>query len=119
MQDHFAIRDKTGTVRLSGREVLIVGWLVCLGKREFPVDPHRDPRAEKSGAETVEQSIPTGVEIPQQTRFHSIESPRKAALSNLHTHEVTGSSPAVSTIKLHPKRCRCEKPGGSEPHPIC
>ena len=69
MQDRFANRDKTGTARLSGREVLIVGWLVCLGKREFPVDPHRDPRAEKSGAETAEQSIPTGVEIPQQTSF--------------------------------------------------
>ena len=80
-----------------------MGWLVCLGKREFPVDPHRDPRAEKSGAETVEQSIPTGVEIPQQTRFHSIESPRKAALSNLHTHEATGSSPVVST-KNHRNR---------------
>ena len=47
----------------------MLGWLVCLGKREFPVDPRRDPRAEKSGAETVEQSIPTGVEIPQQTSF--------------------------------------------------
>ena len=69
MQDRFANRDKTGTARLSGREVLVVGWLVCLGKREFPVDPHRDPRAEKNGAETVEQSIPTGVEIPQQTSF--------------------------------------------------
>ena len=69
MQGYFTNRDKTVTAGLSGREVLIVGWLVCLGKREFPVDPHRDPRAEKSGAETVEQSIPTGVEIPQQTSF--------------------------------------------------
>ena len=69
MQGYFTNRDKTGTAGLSGREVLIVGWLVCLGKREFPVDPHRDPRAEKNGAETVEQSIPTGVEIPQQTSF--------------------------------------------------
>ena len=68
MQDRFAIRDKTGTVRLSGREVLMLGWLVCLGERESPVDPHRDPRAEKSGAETVEQSIPTGVEILRQNR---------------------------------------------------
>ena len=49
MQGYFTNRDKTGTAGLSGREVLIVGWLVCLGKREFPVDPHRDPRAEKSG----------------------------------------------------------------------
>ena len=69
MQDRFAIRDKTGTVRLSGREVLIVGWLVCLGKRESHVDPHRDPRAEKSGAETTEKSVSTGDEIPRQTRF--------------------------------------------------
>ena len=69
MQDRFANRDKTGTVGLSGREVLIVGWRVCLGKREFPVDPHRDPRAEKSGAETMGQSAPAGVEIPQQTSF--------------------------------------------------
>ena len=49
MQGYFTNRDKTGTVGLSGREVLIVGWLVCLGKREFPVDPHRDPRTEKPG----------------------------------------------------------------------
>ena len=49
MQGYFTNRDKTGTVGLSGREVLIVGWLVCLGKREFPVDPHRDPRTEKMG----------------------------------------------------------------------
>ena len=28
----------------------------------------------------------------------------------LHTQEVDGSSPPVSTIKLHQKRCRCEKP---------
>ena len=69
MQDRFAIRDKTGTVRLSGRKVLIVGWLVCLGKREFPVDPHRDPRAEKSGAETMGQSAPAGEEILRQIRF--------------------------------------------------
>ena len=27
----------------------MVGWLVYLGKREFPVDPRRDPRTEKPG----------------------------------------------------------------------
>ncbi len=38
MQDHFANRDKTGTVSLLGREVLMLGWLVCLGERKSPVD---------------------------------------------------------------------------------
>ena len=28
----------------------------------------------------------------------------------LDVHGVTGSSPVLSTIKLHQKRCRCEKP---------
>ena len=28
----------------------------------------------------------------------------------LGVHGVTGSSPVLSTIKLHQKRCRCEKP---------
>ena len=69
MQDYFTNRDKTGTARLSGREVLIVGWLVCLGKREFPVDPRRDPRTEKSGAETTEKSVSTGDGILRHTRF--------------------------------------------------
>ena len=58
MQDRFANRDKTGTDRLSGREVLIVGWLVCLGKREFPVDPHRDPRTEKPGRKQWNRAYP-------------------------------------------------------------
>ena len=31
--------------------------------------------------------------------LYSSEIPRKAALSNLHTHEATGSSPVVSTKK--------------------
>ena len=48
MQGHFANRDKTGTVRLSGWEVML-GWLVCLGERKSPVDPRRDPRTEKTG----------------------------------------------------------------------
>ena len=48
MQGHFANRDKTGTVRLSGREVML-GWLVCLGERKSPVDPRCDPRTEKTG----------------------------------------------------------------------
>ena len=48
MQGHFANRDKTGTARLSGREVML-GWLVCLGERKSPVDPRRDPRTEKTG----------------------------------------------------------------------
>ncbi len=47
----------------------MVGWLVYLGKREFPVDPRRDPRTEKSGAETTEQSVSAGEEIMRQTRF--------------------------------------------------
>ena len=34
---------------------------------------------------------------PAANQFYSIESPRKASLSNLHTHEATGSSPVVST----------------------
>ena len=48
MQGHFANRDKTGTARLLGREVML-GWLVCLGERKSPVDPRRDPRTEKPG----------------------------------------------------------------------
>ena len=40
---------------------------------------------------------------PTANQFHSIESPRKAALSNLHTHEATGSSPVVS-VKNHRNR---------------
>lgn len=48
MQGHFANRDKTGTARLLGREVML-GWLVCLGERKSPVDPRRDPRTEKTG----------------------------------------------------------------------
>ena len=35
--------------------------------------------------------------------LYSSESPRKASLSNLHTHEATGSSPVVST-KNHRNR---------------
>ena len=45
MQGHFANRDKTGTARLSGRKVLILGWLACLGEQGFPFDP----RTEKTG----------------------------------------------------------------------
>ena len=40
---------------------------------------------------------------PTANQFHSIESPQKTALSNLHTHEATGSSPVVST-KNHRNR---------------
>ena len=34
---------------------------------------------------------------PEANPLYSSESPRKASLSNLHTHEATGSSPVVST----------------------
>ena len=27
----------------------MLGWLVCLGERKFPIDPRLDPRAEKTG----------------------------------------------------------------------
>ena len=38
-----------------------------------------------------------GCENPAVNPLYSPEIPRKAALSNLHTHEATGSSPVVST----------------------
>ena len=38
-----------------------------------------------------------GGENPAANQLYSPESPRKASLSNLHTHEATGSSPVVST----------------------
>ena len=40
---------------------------------------------------------------PEANPLYSSESPRKASLSNLHTHEATGSSPVVST-KNHRNR---------------
>ena len=40
---------------------------------------------------------------PAANPLYSLESPRKASLSNLHTHEATGSSPVVST-KNHRNR---------------
>ena len=44
-----------------------------------------------------------GDENPAANLLYSLESLRKAALSNLHTHEATGSSPVVST-KNHRNR---------------
>ena len=44
-----------------------------------------------------------GCENPAANPLYSSESPRKASLSNLHTHEATGSSPVVST-KNHRNR---------------
>ena len=44
-----------------------------------------------------------GCENPAVNPLYSPEIPRKAALSNLHTHEATGSSPVVST-KNHRNR---------------
>ena len=40
---------------------------------------------------------------PEANPLYSSDSPRKASLSNLHTHEATGSSPVVST-KNHRNR---------------
>ena len=40
---------------------------------------------------------------PAANPLYSLESPRKTSLSNLHTHEATGSSPVVST-KNHRNR---------------
>ena len=57
MQGYFINRGKTGTVGLSGREVLIVGWLVCLDEWKSPVDPRRDPRTKNWGGYNGEKRI--------------------------------------------------------------
>ena len=44
-----------------------------------------------------------GCENPAANPLYSPENPRKTSLSNLHTHEATGSSPVVST-KNHRNR---------------
>ena len=43
-----------------------------------------------------------GCENPAAKPLYSPQIPRKAALSNLHTHEATGSSPVVSTTRRKP-----------------
>ena len=57
MQGHFANRDKTGTVSLLGREVLMLGWLVCLGERKSPVDHVLTHEQKKRGGNNGEKRI--------------------------------------------------------------
>lgn len=49
-------------------------------------------RGGNSGTERI-----YGYGNPAANPLNTTESPRKASLSNLHTHEATGSSPVVST----------------------
>ena len=56
----------------------------------------------KRGGNNGEKRI-CGCGNPEANPLYSSESPRKASLSNLHTHEATGSSPVVST-KNHRNR---------------
>lgn len=60
----------------------MVGWLVYLGKREFPVDPRRDPRTENRGGNSGTERI-YGYGNPAANPLNTTESPRKASLSNL------------------------------------
>lgn len=46
-----------------------------------------------------------GCENPAENPLYSPQIPRKAALSNLHTHAATGSSPVVSTMTALLTKC--------------
>ena len=79
----------------------MVGWLVYLGKREFPVDPRRDPRTEKPGGNSGTERI-YGYGNPAANPLNTTESPRKASLSNLrrNRHNVYQAVTRTEMLKI-------------------
>ena len=80
---------------LGGRFSWWDGWYT-LANGNFPlthaVTHEQKNRGGNSGTERI-----YGYGNPAANPLNTTESPRKASLSNLHTHEATGSSPVVST----------------------
>lgn len=75
----------------------MVGWLVYLGKREFPVDPRTENRGGNSGTERI-----YGYGNPAANPLNTTESPRKASLSNLrrNRHNVYQAVTRTEMLKI-------------------
>ena len=96
--------DIRGKGNVSALDILSRRLLCCMrapcpvrSKNEDRVLTHTVTHEQKNrGGNNGEKRI-CGCENPAANPLYSPENPRKTSLSNLHTHEATGSSPVVST----------------------